>query len=429
MRTNFKQIPKGWQATDIGLIPEDWEVKNLREASDIIMGQSPPSSTYNTENIGLPFYQGKTDFGSIYPSPRIWCTSPTKISRKDDILISVRAPVGPVNIATEECGIGRGLSIIRANINDYRYIFFYLKNIEKEIGNLGSGSTFKAINKNQLHNIKISLPPLPEQKKIAYILSKIQQAIETQEQIIKTTQELKKALMQKLFTEGLNGEQQKQTEIGPIPESWEVKKLNDVSDIIMGQSPPSSTYNTDGIGLPFYQGKTDFGNIYPSPRVWCTSPSKISQKNDILISVRAPVGPVNISIEECGIGRGLSIIRSNRNDYRYIYFYLQNIEKEIEKLGSGSTFKAINKNQLHNIKISIPPLTEQIKIGDALFKLEDKIIVNCKNYDELKDLFSSMLNQLMTGQIRVKDIDLKVPSRMETVQSNPLLRGDKGVCK
>ncbi|HQF43510.1 MAG TPA: restriction endonuclease subunit S, partial [Ignavibacteriaceae bacterium] len=211
-----------FKQTDIGLIPEDWGLNKLSETSEIIMGQSPPSSTYNSNGNGLPFYQGKTDFGSIYPKPRIWCTSPSKIAEKNDILISVRAPVGPTNLSFEKSGIGRGLSAIRVKQNDYLYLYYYLKKIENEIEKLGTGSTFKAINKSQLHNIKIPLPPLSEQKKIAYVLSKIQQAIEKQEQIIKTTQELKKALMQKLFTEGLYGEPQKHTEIGPIPESWEV---------------------------------------------------------------------------------------------------------------------------------------------------------------------------------------------------------------
>ena len=97
-----------------------------------------------------------------------------------------------------------------------------------------------------------------------------------------------------------------------VPEGWELKKLgdSDVSEIIMGQSPPGSTYNKDGIGLPFFQGKTNFGEKYPEPTTWCSEPKKIALKDDILISVRAPVGPTNWAKEECCIGRGISAIRA-----------------------------------------------------------------------------------------------------------------------
>ncbi|MCK4502811.1 MAG: restriction endonuclease subunit S, partial [Desulfuromonadales bacterium] len=191
----------------------------LSSVSDLIMGQSPPSTSYNDTGDGLPFYQGKTDFGSIYPTPRKYCTEPKKIAESDDILISVRAPVGATNLCNDQSCIGRGIAAIRAKNIDRDFLFFYLRKIEPYIDSLGSGAIFKAINKSQLSELQINKAgiKLPEQKKIAHILSTVQRAIEGQERIIQTTTELKKALMQKLFTEGLRGEHQKQTEIGLVP--------------------------------------------------------------------------------------------------------------------------------------------------------------------------------------------------------------------
>jgi type I restriction enzyme S subunit len=209
----------------------------LSDVAELVMGQSPPSTCYNDAGDGLPFYQGKTDFGATYPTPRIYCSDPKKLAEEGDILMSVRAPVGATNLCKSQSCIGRGIAAIRAQGIDRDFLYFYLKKIEAYIDSLGSGAIFKAINKSQLAELPINDAGilLPEQKKIAHILSTVQRAIEAQERIIQTTTELKKALMHKLFTEGLRLEPQKQTEIGPIPESWKVVKLNEIAKIERGK--------------------------------------------------------------------------------------------------------------------------------------------------------------------------------------------------
>ena len=157
-----------------------WEVLKLGECCNINMGQSPLSDTYNKNKDGLPFYQGKSDFGLINPSIRMYCNDPKKIAEEKDILMSVRAPVGSVNIADTSCCIGRGLAGISSieNISFYKYLFYYFKYVEKDIANMGVGSTFKAISRKDLEIIKIPLPPLEVQKKIADILDKASELIE-----------------------------------------------------------------------------------------------------------------------------------------------------------------------------------------------------------------------------------------------------------
>lgn len=155
-----------------GRLPERWRWVALSDIATIIAGQSPPSETYRTSHEGLPFFQGKADFGSRYPIPRIWCIAPQKIAEPGDILISVRAPVGPTNVADVRCCIGRGLSAIRPypNIADRDFILYALKISEAALAEQGSGSTFSAIGQNHLRALEIPLPPLPEQRRIVAAL-------------------------------------------------------------------------------------------------------------------------------------------------------------------------------------------------------------------------------------------------------------------
>jgi type I restriction enzyme S subunit len=188
--------------TEIGEIPEEWKTSSLAEVCYVIMGQSPPSETYNRDRVGLPFLQGRMDFGDIYPSPSVYCSKPIKIADEGDILVSVRAPVGDVNIATSKCCIGRGLAAIRSDKNqlDSKFIFYQLKHFSTKLAGLGSGSTFKAIRRRDLERLPTVHPPLPEQKKIASILSTMDEQIEKERAKKGQLEQLKKGLMQVLLT-------------------------------------------------------------------------------------------------------------------------------------------------------------------------------------------------------------------------------------
>jgi len=228
--TNFKETP-------IGEVPRDWEVVRLgdgeKEIAEIIMGQSPPSFTYNEAGEGLPFLQGKAEFGEIFPSPVMYCSQPIKTAEPNDVLISVRAPVGDVNIAPFTCCIGRGLAAIRPSKDklSHLFLFYYLKQNAKRFENISAGSTFKAITKRDIENFLIPLPPLPEQRAIAEVLSTIDEAIQKTEEVIAKVQRLKKGLMQELLTKGIGHTEFKDTEIGRIPKEWEVVRLGKTLEI------------------------------------------------------------------------------------------------------------------------------------------------------------------------------------------------------
>lgn len=161
-----------------------------------------------------------------------------------------------------------------------------------------------------------------------------------------------------------------------------IYSLQEVATIIAGQSPNSKYYNTDGNGIPFFQGKTDFGDLYPKVRVYCTNPIKIAEKNDILLSVRAPVGPTNLSAGKVCIGRGLTAIRPNEKiRLKYLLYFFRYFETQLQRQGTGTTFKAITQNVIKNLKIPVPSLPEQERIVariEELFSELDKAVETLK---------------------------------------------------
>jgi type I restriction enzyme S subunit len=160
-------------------LPDGWRWAKLGDVCIIIAGQSPPSNTYRHEPEGLPFFQGKADFGARHPIPRVWCSEPNKVAERGDILISVRAPVGPTNIADQVCCIGRGIAAIRCKAEiDMEFLLSWLKHTESSLAKKGSGSTFSAISRNHLENFDVPLPPLAEQKRIAAMLNEQMAAID-----------------------------------------------------------------------------------------------------------------------------------------------------------------------------------------------------------------------------------------------------------
>lgn len=174
----------------------------LPEVCELIMGQSPDSTSYNKSKEGLPFYQGNANFGPKYPTPTVWCSLPKKIARNNDILISVRAPIGDLNFANEECCIGRGLAALRIKDNSKyskEYLFAFLKSIARELQRKGTGSTFTAIGKTVLEDLEINILSLPEQQKIAAHLDSIQSAIDNKKQQLQQLDELVKSKFYELF--------------------------------------------------------------------------------------------------------------------------------------------------------------------------------------------------------------------------------------
>ena len=201
------------------------------------------------------------------------------------------------------------------------------------------------------------------------------------------------------------GEIKKQSALPPVapseepfsvPNVWEWTRIGSTAYVEMGQSPPSEHYNRAGHGIPFFQGKADFGKRYPTARYWCAQPKKYAAQGDILISVRAPVGPTNLASEPCCIGRGLAALRSHNGIDRYFLLRcLEAFEHELAALGFGTTFVAINKNQLTGFVIPLPPLAEQHRIVAKV----DELMALCDRLEEGRTERETTRDRLTTASL------------------------------
>ena len=247
---------------------------------------------------------------------------------------------------------------------------------------------------SEYQNLVIFLPREQEQQKIADCLSAIDELIATSQRQIETLKKHKKGMMQQLFpAEGETQPKLRFPEFRSAP-AWEKKALAQLAHVIAGQSPKGKSYNSVGDGTPFYQGKTDFGKILLNkPTKWTTEVTKLACQGDILMSVRAPVGALNIATEEICIGRGLASIQAKGNKW-FLFYYLKRIEHSITGSG-GAIFDSITKKQIDSIDVCIPMTAiEQQKIADCLSAIDELIATQSKKVEALKEHKRGMMQQL-----------------------------------
>jgi len=297
------------------------------------------------------------------------------------------------------------------------YWFWYGFKIGKIYFGRGNITTIPNLSKSRLSELPILKPPITEQQKISHILSTIQSAIEKQESIIKTTTELKKALMQKLFTEGLKGQPQKETEIGLLPESWDVDNIDNIADITSGGTPSRKVpeYWENGT-IPWIKtGEVNYEIIK-------NSEEKITKKGLENSSAKLfPKGTLLIAMYGQGITRGkvgilgldaatnqacAAIFPKDRTKIltEFLYYYFQYSYENLRNLGHGANQKNLSANIIKTFNIPIPSITEQEQIIQIFSILRNKIQTANKKKKILNDLFKSMLHNLMTGQKRVNNI-------------------------
>ena len=190
-------------------------------------------------------------------------------------------------------------------------------------------------------------------------------------------------------------------------DDWRQGVLSDIAEITMGQSPSGSSYNEDGVGTVFFQGRAEFGFRFPTIRLYTTEPKRMARKNDVLMSVRAPVGDLNVAHEDCCIGRGLGAIHSKDNHQSFVLYTMFSLRKELDVFnGEGTVFGSINRDSLNSMPIRIPP-KEMMDEFEALVAPMDAIILN--NHDEncrLASIRDHLLPRLMSGELDVSDLDL-----------------------
>ena len=333
----------------------------LGDICTVNMGQSPESSTYNTEGNGLPFFQGNADFGDLHPTTRIWCSEPAKIAKPNDILISVRAPIGALNIADTECCIGRGLAALTVNpeLCNQKYLWYGLENKVEELNSKGTGSTFKAISKNILYEAEIPLPPIIEQVKISAILDKVSSLITLRKQQLAKLDELVKARFLEMF-----GDPEQNTK------KWPLQKLENLCNV--GSSKRIYQNEMSSFGVPFWRvsdlvnkmdaGYADSGLFIPEEKYnELKQTGLVPKTGDVLITSRGTLGRCYIVKKEDQFyfqDGMISWLSNFAEDITPLYlqylFTMSGFRKQIDSLQAGSTVAYLSISMLKRLRIMIP---------------------------------------------------------------------------
>ena len=388
-----------------------WKIVALGDVCKVIAGQSPESINYNKEGRGLAFYQGKKDFGDVYVNPpTVWTTEITKEAIKNDILMSVRAPVGPVNIATEHICIGRGLAAIRATerINQ-AYLFYYLLKIEKElVGN--AGAVFNSINKTQIENLLVPLPSIPTQQKIVAKLDAIFAEIDTATAAAEANAKNAEALFQSYVTEVFETEKY----------NFKLVKFGTTASFVRGPfggSLKKSIFVEKGYAV--YEQQHAIYNQFSDIRYFIDE-SKFEEmkrfelkSGDLIMSCSGTMGKIAIvpeNIEQGVINQALLKISPNKNVMgEYIARLLSSkyFQDTLTKLSGGAAIQNVPAvSVLKDIEVPIPSIKNQKLIVDIIDVLEsNKIIIKnsykCKS-KEFTSLKQSILQRAFNGEL-VKD--------------------------
>lgn len=282
----------------------------------------------------------------------------------------------------------------REGISDSDFIFYLsrwddVRNFA-EI-NLDGTSGRQRVSKDAFDNLYLELPPLKEQKAIASILNALDSKIDLLHTNNQTLQEYAITLYRQWFIEEAN--------------NWHNGTIEDEFDFTMGQSPAGSSLNETGKGTLFFQGNADFEFRFPKARVYTTAPNRMAKKNDILVSVRAPVGDLNMALSDCCIGRGVAAFRYKHNNsyYSYTYYKINSLLAPIKQFeDNGTVFGSIGKDDFKKIENTIPPKPLIEKFQKAVNPIDEKILNNTLQINNLRKLRDTYLSKLMSGEARVK---------------------------
>lgn len=391
------------------MVPKGWERMALDEISDVIdCKHRTPKYVKN----GIPLVSpGTIKWGSIdLESPTKRVTVEEYESLMDhctvecgDLVLSRNQSVGIASFVDSDKPfvLGQDTVLVKPKGSDPRFLFYNLQSpdTQKTIFKLAGGSTFSRINLGDIRKLKTIYPPLAEQQKIAKILSTWDKAISTTERLIENSTQQKKALMQQLLT----GKKRLLDDEGKRFESeWKEVKLSEIAQITMGSSPKSDAYNEIGDGLPLLQGNADIKNRKSAPRIYTSQITKECHVDDILFSVRAPVGTVALSNHNACIGRGIAAIKAKKNHSQdYLYQWLLSFELKWERYSQGSTFEAVNSDDIKSLNLSIPNYKEQQKIATVLTNADKEIELLEQQLADLQQEKKALMQVLLTGKKRV----------------------------
>lgn len=385
--------------------------KRLSDVAEVIAGQSPPSSTYNKVGDGLPFYQGKADFGVRSPITRTWCSEPNKIAEAGDILMSVRAPIGPVNICAERSAIGRGLAAIRAKEGySNEYLFAFLKRQEKALAALGTGSTFTAISSMQLRAFKVPVVgDGDDQHRIARLLSRAEGLIAQRKESIRLIDELVRSVFLEMF--GI---------ANPKRGTWKVETLNRLASSApnsvrsgpFGSDLLHSEFVDEGIAVlgidNAVQNRFAWGQLrYITPEKYERLQRYTVSPGDVLITIMATNGrsavvpegiPTAINSKHLAC---ISLDRAKADPYFISYSIHSDpfILGQLRSRHRGAIMTGLNLSLIKSLKFAMPELAEQKRFAALYLTVENIKATYDKSLTELEQLYGSLSQRAFRGEL------------------------------
>ena len=427
-QVNSLRTENKFKKTEIGKIPLDWEVSIVKNHAVVITKGTTPTTyghSYTEEGVLFLRVENIGEQGKFVLEEVKYISEETDkfLSRSrlqsGDILFSIAGALGRVAVIPDfllPANINQALALIRfKNTNlDRQYLKYVLQSdlIKAQVNLMAAQLAQANLNLQQVGDLKIPLPNKSEQKKIAEILSSLDEAIEKSREIIEKTKELKKGLIQELLTRGIGHKNFKKTEIGEIPGKWEVVKIGEICETV-GGSTPSTNKKEYWDGNILWAVPTDISNLRGN--VIFDTEKKITEKGlfscaarlipegSILLTSRAPIGECVINMRPMATNQGFASLICKENAYNWFIFYkVKSIKKELERLGSEGTSKKISKKSIRAIKISLPPISEQKKIAEILLIADEEIEKEVTRKENLEIIKKGLMQGLLTGKVRGK---------------------------
>lgn len=314
------------------------------------------------------------------------------------LLVSINGTLGNIAVYNgEKIILGKSACYINVKTKyDRDFIFYTLSSptFRNYMETNATGTTIKNFSLKQMREFSFSLPDIAIQKRISSILTDIDNKIATNIEINDNLQQQAKALYAEMFLGSSNDDVISGT-------------LSDIAVITMGQSPSGSSYNEDGVGEVFYQGRAEFGFRFPKRRLFTTEPKRMAETGDVLLSVRAPVGDLNVAYEECCIGRGLGAIHSKTGHSSFVLYTMFALRSQLDVFnGEGTVFGSINRDALNAIPIDIPPVTEINQFEAVAHPIDELIRANYEENCRLEAIRDTLIPKLMSSEIDVSAVQL-----------------------
>ena len=308
------------------------------------------------------------------------------------------------------CGTGCLKISITSPLAIPKFVAYQLSTAEIRSWIVGNavGTTMLNLNTSVLSDVPLRLPALTTQMRIVEMLDSLSNKIALNNRINHNLEEQARSLYKSWFIdfEPFKDGKFVDSELGMIPEGWHIGTLSEIADITMGQSPSGSSFNEDGHGIIFYQGRTEFGFRFPSIKLFTTEPTRFAEPHSVLMSVRAPVGDINVALDRCCIGRGLAAITAKDEAFSFVLYTLKGKSSELDLYnGEGTVFGSINRKDLEGLSVLIPPMSIIQQFNDCIRPIDESIEIACKEIVNLSFSRDSLLPRLMSGQLSFDECD------------------------